>query len=231
VDGAAQHEAASPDYWRGRWEDGRTGWHRDGINPALAQWWGSLEVDPAAAVLVPLCGASLDLRWLAGQGHRVVGVEASGLALERFFAEAEVEPEERRVGAYRLLEAGTVHLFEGDWFGFEAVGAGPFPAAYDRAALIAMPPELREAYMAQLHHLLAPGGTLLLVTFEYPPGAREGPPFSVEEDELHRLSLGRFEVEQLERIDLGAQEGQDAETAARGEFEVVFRLTRLPDEA
>ena len=231
MDEAAQHEAASPEYWRGRWEDGRTGWHRDGINPALAQWWGRLEVDPAAAVLVPLCGASLDLRWLAGQGHRVVGVEASGLAIERFFAEAEVEPEDRRVGAYRLLEAGTVHLFEGDWFGFEAVGAGPFPAAYDRAALIAMPPGMRDAYMAQLHRLVAPGGQVLLVTFEYPQETREGPPFSVEEDEVRALAAGRFEVELLDRVDLRGKEerfdGPDVAYLSEG----IFRLTRLADEA
>ncbi|MDP6963217.1 MAG: thiopurine S-methyltransferase, partial [Planctomycetota bacterium] len=69
-------------YWKQRWADGRTGWHRDDVNPHLIEYWSRLGVASSSKVLVPLCGQSLDLHWLADQGHEVVGVEASELALQ-----------------------------------------------------------------------------------------------------------------------------------------------------
>ena len=41
---------------------------------------------------MPLCGKSLDLLWLAAQGHRVLGVEISPLAVDAFFAEQDLTP-------------------------------------------------------------------------------------------------------------------------------------------
>jgi thiopurine S-methyltransferase len=62
--------------WRSRWQAGQTNWHRTEPYPVLVKhydrWLGSA---PTASVLVPLCGKTVDMPWLARKGHEVVGVE------------------------------------------------------------------------------------------------------------------------------------------------------------
>ena len=50
---------------------------------------------------------------------------------------------------------------------------------YDRAALIALPPPLRQRYARELYSQLPRGCRGLLVTLEYPQHEKDGPPFSV----------------------------------------------------
>ena len=76
------------DYWRERWARSETGFHQKEINPHLQRFWSALNLAPGSRVFVPLCGKSRDMLWLRGQGHEVVGVEISPLAVEAFFAEA-----------------------------------------------------------------------------------------------------------------------------------------------
>ena len=75
-----------PEFWLGRWQTGRTGFHQSEAEPLL------LENFPKAGahgkVFVPLCGKSLDMVWLARQGYEVVGVELSPLACEGFFGQS-----------------------------------------------------------------------------------------------------------------------------------------------
>ncbi|MGB5485800.1 MAG: thiopurine S-methyltransferase, partial [Lysobacterales bacterium] len=61
--------------WHSRWESGNTGWHQPGGSSALRKFWPGLH--PGGRVLVPLCGKSPDLLWLAKQGYDVTGVELS----------------------------------------------------------------------------------------------------------------------------------------------------------
>ena len=59
--------APANDPWLARWAKGRIGFHLPAPHPALERWWPRLDVAPQAKVLVPLCGKSLDMRWLAAQ--------------------------------------------------------------------------------------------------------------------------------------------------------------------
>ena len=69
--------------WHDRWATGRTGWHETDGNAGLRAHWNF----DARRVLVPLCGKTPDLVWLAKRGHEVVGVELSDIAIREFFAE------------------------------------------------------------------------------------------------------------------------------------------------
>ena len=73
------------DTWLERWRDGRTGWHETDGSALLKRHWPRLV--RGSRVLVPLCGKSVDLLWLASQGLEVSGVEISGLAIRAFFDE------------------------------------------------------------------------------------------------------------------------------------------------
>jgi len=170
-----------PDFWLERWREGRIAFHRQTVNPRLVEHHQRVLGD-ALRVLVPLCGKSADLEWLAVQGHEVVGVELSELASRAFFAERGIEPEQREQHGFMELRHGTVTILVGDFFDTTPQVTGYCDGVYDRAALIALPEELRARYTAHLPTLLAPKARLLLVTLDY--DAPGGPPFRVTPQEV-----------------------------------------------
>lgn len=215
-----------PDFWHDRWREGRIGFHQDKPTPLLLKHWPALDVAPGAQVFVPLAGKSLDLAWFASQGYRVFGVELSQLAVEQFFAEHGLDPVVRSSQYGRHYSAGKVELVCGDAFGLDAEALAGCGAVFDRAALIALPPDLRHRYVRELHARLPRGCRGLLVTLEYPQHEKDGPPFSVAEPEV-REAYGRdWNVEVIERRDILAQQPQFAEEGVTALETVVYRLRR-----
>jgi thiopurine S-methyltransferase len=163
-------------------------------------------------VFVPLAGKSLDMLWLAARGYRVLGVELSKLAVEQFFSEHQLLPTRRDCAYGTHYVAGEIELICGDAFALEADILGRCMGVYDRAALIALPAEMRHRYAHQLYARLPSGCRGLLVTLEYPPQEKDGPPFPVNEDEVRRLYAHDWTIEVLERCDiLASQPGFIAE--------------------
>jgi len=80
--------------WKEIWETKtrETPWQIDGPHKALVKNITALTDDkPNRHILVPLCGASDDLVWLADQGHTVVGVEAVKKGIKYFFERNNLE--------------------------------------------------------------------------------------------------------------------------------------------
>lgn len=173
-----------PAFWHERWARDEIGFHRSRVHPMLRRHWPALAPADEQTVLVPLCGKSLDLDWLAGRGHPVVGVELSASAVEAYFRERKLAPERTVIGGLDALRSGRVTLCIGDFFEFSP--AAPFDRIFDRAAMVALPAERRDAYRRTLAERLAPDGRGLLITLEYDPTAMNGPPFSVDGAELAR---------------------------------------------
>mgnify|MGYP006186955445 CR=1 FL=1 len=139
------------DFWQERWARNEIGFHLREVNPYLQRHWPDLGLAAGAQVLVPLCGKSLDMAWLAGQGYRVLGVELAESAVIAFFAEQELTPEVDQYGAFRRYRAGAVELLCGDFFALQAADVAACAGLYDRAALIALPQEMRSSYLSVLH--------------------------------------------------------------------------------
>jgi thiopurine S-methyltransferase len=188
-----------PEFWHQRWADQQIGFHQAAPTPLLLKHWPSLGVSAGARVFVPLAGKSLDMAWLAAQGHRVLGVELSQLAVEQFFAEHGLQPQihETRYGRHHV--AGGIELICGDAFALDAEALRDCMGVFDRAALIALPPDLRARYTGELYARLPAGCRGLLVTLEYPQHEREGPPFAVPQDEVHALFDADWTIALLER--------------------------------
>jgi len=215
------------EFWHERWQAGQIGFHQSEVHPFLAGWWPRLGLPTAARVYVPLCGKSLDMVWLAGLGHTVVGSELSALAVRDFFAERGLSPSRTERGGFVCHAAGPWELFEGDALALTPALLGPVDAAYDRAALVALPPDLRRRYADSLAELLPRGARVLLVSFEYPQEMKGGPPFSVDADEIHGLFEPAFAVQQLERLDVLAASPKFAEIGIPALFETAFLMERV----
>lgn len=215
-----------PDFWLQRWREGRTGFHREAVMPLLEKHWPALGVVEGAPVFVPLAGKTLDIHWLAARGHQVLGCELSPLAVQAFFAEAGLVPEQQRDAGGLHHRAGRIDLVEGDVFALTDATLGRMRAVYDRAALIALPPDLRRRYAGEVYGRLPGGCEGLLITLEYPQAQMQGPPFSVPEAEVRALFAADWDVEPLERRDILAQEPRFSADGVTALSTAVYRLRR-----
>jgi thiopurine S-methyltransferase len=217
----------NPDFWHNRWQRGETGWHQGEIDRHLRELWPGLGLAAGTRVLVPLCGKTLDLLWLAGQGHRVLGVELSRLGVESFFAENGLTPEATDDRPFRRYRVDEIELLCGDFFDLEPRHLDDVGAVYDRAALIALPPGLRARYAAHLDALLPVAVPRLLITLEYDQERMAGPPFAVHPEEVRALFSPRHRISQLAGLDAL---DQSPGLRARGLEALTERVYRLaPD--
>src|SRR5262249_44359919 len=181
--------------WLARWRDGRTAFHERRPNGLLERH--APQLDGRRRVLVPLCGKAEDLAFLAARGHDVVGIELAEQAARAFFVEHDLAPTVTPHGPFASWTAAnrSLTLLVGDFFAVTPELIGPIDAVYARAALSALPRELRPRYVGLLRSLLA-GGPAMVITLEYDQSAMSGPPFAVDEAELRALYAGA-EVELL----------------------------------
>jgi len=152
--------------WLRLWRERRTDFHQQAVNPLLSRFWPSLGLAPGSRVFVPLCGKSLDMLWLVEQGHEVIGVELSPLAVKAFFRENHLQPVKRRQGRFTLWQHGRLAILCGDYFALTRADLGQIDSVYDRAALTALPEDLRRRYVAQLRLLLPATCPVFLLTIE-----------------------------------------------------------------
>ncbi|MEE3330411.1 MAG: thiopurine S-methyltransferase [Myxococcota bacterium] len=185
-------------FWLERWDVGQIGFHQSDVNSRLQRFWPQTGVAPGGSVFVPLCGKTLDMHFLAACGHRVIGVEFSEIAVRAFFEEADIAYERNDEGSLPCFEGGAFRLYCGDFFALNRSDIGDVAAVYDRASLIALPPDTRPGYAQHLADLATSASAMLVLTILYDQNAVAGPPFSVPTDELRELYAADWEVETLE---------------------------------
>lgn len=175
-----------PSFWRQRWQANEIPFHECATNPRLVKHFPALSLAPGSRVFVPLCGKSLDLSWLLALGHAVAGAELSDLAVTQLFIELGMEARITEFGKVRQYSGTKIDVFVGDIFDVSREMLGPVDAVYDRAALVALPEEMRTRYAAHLREITA-RAPQLLICYAYDQAVVDGPPFSVGREELNRL--------------------------------------------
>lgn len=213
-----------PGFWHERWGEGRIGFHQPVVTPQLERHWDALALPAGSTVFVPLCGKSLDMPWLAARGHRVLGVELSGIAVRDFFAERGLDPALRETGYGMHYAAGPFEIIVGDAFALDRAALTRCAGVFDRAALVALPPELRRRYAGTTWAALPEGCRGLLVTLEYPQAEKAGPPFSVEAGEVQALFGDAWAPELLERSDILADEPRFAADGVSALASAAWRM-------
>lgn len=201
-------------FWHERWESNDTAFHEGEPNALLVAHFGALAIPKGSRVFVPLCGKSRDIHWLLNEGFHVAGVELSEHAVRQLFEELGAEPAVVERGSLKHFAAPGIDIFAGDIFALTTETLGKVDAVYDRAALVALPEEMRKRYTA---HLWALSGNApqLLVTLEYEKDLIPGPPFSILEDEV------RAHYDATHTI--GERESRYASSGLRGQYPVTER--------
>lgn len=213
-------------FWHDRWARNQIGFHLPEVNPYLQRHWPGLGLVGGARVLVPLCGKSLDLMWLAQQGCQVLGVELSEKAVEEFFQEQGLAAQVSQRGSFKVYQAGTIELWCGDFFELSREDVAGCAALYDRAALIALPPLMRERYAAHFQAIAPQVQSGLLISLDYEQALKAGPPFAVSDEEVRRLLAGRWLLSVLEQRDILAESSKFAQGGVTRLEERVYQLAQ-----
>ncbi len=218
-----------PQFWLDKWQQGQIGFHQSDVNRLLERHWPDMQLPAGSEVLVPLAGKSLDMLWLAGQGHRVTGVELSNDACVAFFVENGLTSTVDTLGPFRRHRSGDITLLAGDIFDLPDSAFTEVAAVYDRAALVALLETLRRRYVDSVYGRLPPGSQTLMVTLEYDQQQMAGPPFSVDANALHELFADICDIEPLEQRDILRDEPHMAERGLSHLHTAAWRLLRNQD--
>ncbi|NBB76950.1 MAG: thiopurine S-methyltransferase [Bacteroidetes bacterium] len=184
-------------YWQSRWRKGKTGFHMERVYPGLTEQWGKIPADSKSAVLVPLCGKSLDLSWLASRCRKVIGVETSEIAVQAFFSEQNLDPGTKTCGRFKIFSAENITVWCGDFFHLPNSSVEDVSMVYDKAAMVALPPDKRADYRKKLTELTGDNVPILLHHFEYDPSEMNGPPFAVSPSEVKERFGLEYDVVEL----------------------------------
>jgi thiopurine S-methyltransferase len=217
-----------PEFWLERWRTNRIGFHRSDVNPRLEEHWPALGVAAGEPVLVPLCGKSLDMRYLEACGHPVIGVELSRIAIEAYFAEGGESFEREAAGRLMRYRGPGTTIYGGNVLELGGEPVEEVRGVFDRGALIAQPPEARRRYAEHLARILPAGARILLLTLDYDQDRIEGPPFSVPETEVRRLYSPWARVERVDRREVDDLPPRFEDARMDGVSELVFRLETRP---
>lgn len=213
-------------YWLDKWQNGQTGFHLHKVMPLLLKHWQALQLDKNTKVLVPLAGKSLDTIWLAEQGHQVTAVELSPLAVEQFFTENQLEYQTQQIQHHTIYISGSITYICGDIFKLEPAFFNEFDACYDRAALIALDKDLRNAYISHVYNNFAYNSKTLLLTIDYSQSEMAGPPFAISSVMVDQLFQDSFNICCLDTRDILANEPKFQERGLSSMLTNVYKLIK-----
>ncbi|MDR7015881.1 thiopurine S-methyltransferase [Acinetobacter sp. 3657] len=184
------------DFWHNKWQTNNIGFHQNQPHTLLTQYLTSLNLAKNARIFVPLCGKSLDINWLIEQDYHVIAIDLSPIAIQDLILNLRLSFQEAQIGHLTHFQHTQIDLFVGDFFELTAAQIGKIDAIYDRAALIALPDQIRTSYTQHLLKITNQAPQLL-ISLDYDQNLLAGPPFSVPEYELAAHYASYYDIKLL----------------------------------
>lgn len=182
--------------WKAKWERNDIAFHQDIVNPLLQRFLSRLGLSAGDFIVVPLCGKSLDMSWMARMGFRVIGIEISDIAIRSYFEALRVVPKRRRHGRFVHWWHGNAEIWCGDIFDLTSCDLGEVKALYDCAALTALPTKVRGRYVKHFYEKLPQATEILLITTETPDERRFNSALMID-SEVSALYGARYRIDLL----------------------------------
>jgi thiopurine S-methyltransferase len=169
-----------PEFWQEKWDAGQIGFHSDDVHTDLHDYGEAWLAGGPHRILVPLCGKSVDLAWLAAKGHQVIGIELAKKAVIALFKDAGLTPVWSDVPGGERAQADNLTVYCGNLFDISAQTIGPVTHVWDRAAFVALHPDQRAHYVSHLRDCMGPDAKLLMNVLSYDRAVMDGPPWSID---------------------------------------------------
>ncbi len=211
-----------PQHWHDRWTNNQIGFHQESVNAHLSELWPNA-MQACGKVFAPLCGKSVDLLWLRDQGYQVVGIELSPIAVRDFFAENQLTATQSMRDGLECWSTDGIEIYVGDFFHLTSAHLSDVTAVFDRASLIALPPDMRKDYAKHIQSLCVFKETFL-ITLEYPQDEMQGPPFSVPPSEVNALYADNYTINVLKTFDALAENQNFVKRGVSQLNETVYHL-------
>lgn len=189
------------EFWHERWKNNDIAFHEEKPNELLTQYYQRLNLKTGARIFLPLCGKTHDIAWLLSKKFRIVGIELSELAIQQLFNELKVEPKITQLNTLKRYSVTGLDIFNGDIFDLSHIQLGIVDAVYDRAALVALPNDMRLRYSEHLK-IITNHASQLLITFEYDQKKMQGPPFSINKDEIDKHYSQGYSITRLKTLEV-----------------------------
>jgi len=194
-----QHE-----FWQEKWTAQEIGFHNSAVHPMLAVHFGHFNLGLGSRIFVPLCGKSLDLHWLRSEGYKIVGVELAETAVISLFEELGIQPNVTLSEDHKIYSADGIEVFVGDIFKLTAAQVGKIDFVYDRASMVALPPDMRAGYASKILEF-SNSAPQMLIVFEYAQEDMSGPPFAVFDEEIQSYFGDLYTISILESTPVAAK--------------------------
>ena len=189
------------DFWLQKWQIKDIAFHQSKANPLLVKNFKALSLAQGSRVFLPLCGKTLDIAWLLSNGYRVAGVKLSVIAVDELFLELGMTPEVTKAGKLMHYAANHIDIFVGDIFDLSDSVLGSVGAVYDRAALVALPEDMRKKYTRHLIQMTNKAPQFV-ICFEYDQKLMAGPPFSIDATEINQHYAGVYDFRCIDSVDV-----------------------------
>jgi thiopurine S-methyltransferase len=162
---------------------------------------------------------------LQQQGYTVLGIELSEVAVQAFFSENGYAPKISGSEKLKSYETSDLRILCGDFFDLSRDDLAKITAVYDRAAMVALPPEMRKNYVSHLVSILPAATQIMLITFDYPQSEMSGPPFALAADEVEALYGMYADIRLLAQVDVLAQNPRFQKRGLTRLQESIYLLT------
>jgi len=167
-------------YWESRYQQSQTGWDIGYAAPALIEYANQLP-SKDLRILIPGAGFGHEAQALLNEGfNNITVIDLSGAALQDL---------QKRIPATDCLK-----MIEGDFFEH----LGTYDLILEQTFFCALDPKLRPKYASHAYNLLASGGKLAGLFFDFPL-SDQGPPFGGSAKEYRDLFSEYFHIKTLER--------------------------------
>lgn len=212
------------EFWHEKWDKNEIGFHLKKSHPLLKKYLTPDRLESVKSVFVPLCGKTLDIQYLLDLGLSVVANELSDVAVQALFKGLEIEPEVHDWAGGKCYSAGNLKVWAGDFFELTPAQLGLVDLIYDRAALIALPQDMRIRYAKQLMQI-SNNAPQFLITLAYDQNVMSGPPFSVSREEVAQHYSDVYKLETLSNKDIIEYESKFASRGIDSLVESAYWLS------
>ena len=160
-------------FWDDCYAEGRTGWDRGAVHPALPKLLDMGSLKPCK-IAVPGCGRGFEVVELAKHGFDVTAIDIADEPVQYL--------REQLIGhkANSRVEQQSI---------FEFTPPQPFDVVYEQTCLCAIAPDMRAKYEQTVFDWLKPNGELFVLFAQKSNRPNEGPPFHCDLNEMKEIFL------------------------------------------
>ncbi|MFY0642611.1 MAG: thiopurine S-methyltransferase [Bermanella sp.] len=216
-------------FWLNKWQKNEIGFHLPKPHPWLIALWPQLsQQQDNLHVFLPLCGKTLDIDFFLQLGYQVTANELSEDAVKSVFERLGLQPSVTPWEGGQCYQAENLTIYAGDFFKLTPVQLDKVQWVYDRAALIALPQNMRGLYTQHLTQL-CPSAQQCLITLDYQQSLMQGPPFALSDNEVKQHYQASYAITELKSANIIEHEPRFAQNGLPELFQRVYQLTPKPN--